>query len=173
MATRGKIELLNYLAGAVDCDGHVCIHLSRRPAPSQRFTSPRYSCEIVVTNTDIRLMDLFVETFGGRIYTRRKVKEHHKTTYTWKATGLKALAVARELARYSRIKRLQLEIIIEFYDARPAKYLTSADGWRGRKVLPDEVARRENLYRRLRTVVDDRRFVDRPQRLNEEAPLAG
>lgn len=162
MVTRGKSKtLLAYLAGIVDADGHVALHAGRKLSPEQRRISTRYQGEIVVTNTDRPLIDLLVETFGGHVFTRKKVEAHHKTTYSWKATDWVAVEVAKALLPYLFVKKGQAEIIIEFYEQRGV----TPTRWR-RPGEAEELARRDDCYARLRALVDDRR----PQRLNERAP---
>ncbi len=114
-----------------------------------------------MTNTDRPLIDLLVATFGGNVFTCKKEKAHHKTTYRWKVTDWVAVEVAKELLPYLFVKVGQAEIIIEFYEQRGV----TPTRWR-RPGEAEELARRDDCYNRLRALVDDRR----PQRLNEKAP---
>lgn len=58
-----------YLAGLFDIGG--CIILT--------FKSQKIS----ITNTDIEILKMFQNNFGGAIYKRKKAQEHHTQSYTW------------------------------------------------------------------------------------------
>jgi hypothetical protein len=165
--TRGKSNdlLYAYLAGIVDADGYIGFHISRTLPKSQRRLTPRFVTEICVTNTDRPLIDLLTETFPmGRVYTRPQVKDHHKVTYSWRVANRGALHVAECLEPFLRQKQRRAQITIEFYTGQINKRVAERGA-----LVPEEVERRWALYEEMRAQIDDRR----PQRLSEEAPLAG
>lgn len=150
-----------YIAGVVDADGHVALSRVNKRPPSQRLASVKYQAEIVVTNTDPRLIDFLTAAFGGRVYTRKKIAEHHKTTYSWRAGDRVAWQMAKAIAPYALIKQAQLLLLIEFYEGK----IEHKRGT-GATLTPEEQARRADIHARIRALVDDRR----PQRLSERAP---
>lgn len=147
MATRGKLnpstETLAYFAGVLDSDG--CIVISKMKPGLSRTKNPRYVLGMVVTNTSKVLMDWLVENFGGTYRPRRKVLPHHKTTYTWQKTNGHCVELLKLVAPHLRIKGDRAEVGIALID-----------GWKtrqcgpGAKTAPEEVARREALWIKMR-----------------------
>lgn len=162
MVTRGKAsELLAYVAGVVDSDGHIGIDKSL--TNPQRRVSPRYQPTVCVVNTSEALMTLLQSEFGGSVNTRKKVAEHHKTTYRWKLCNRMAADFCRQIAPYLLVKKAQSELLVEMMDAIPLYANTRL----GHKTTPPEdLARREAVYQRFKALNDDRRY---PQRLSGAA----
>lgn len=154
MVTRGKSdEVINaYLAGIIDGEGHISIN--RNKNCPQRRRNPRYQAEIAVVNTDIRLMEFLVENVGGSYYQRKKVKEWHKDTYSWKVTSTTARDLCVKLLPYLLLKKGQAELIIKLYEEC---------NFNTRVLTEEEVEKRELIYQQILALNDSRR----PQRLTE------
>lgn len=164
MAIRGKQEPsqgdLAYLAGIMDSDG--CISISKWPA-WRSGSSDRFVLELTVVNTSETLMRWLVEKLGGRYKSRRRVSEKHKETYDWKYTNSKAVEVLKMIEPYLVVKAEQARNGIQFIEGN-----THKAGGQGSKLGPDEVARRETHYQKMKAL--NRFGPVQPQRLNSSAP---
>lgn len=154
MATRGKSknQINAYLAGIIDGEGHISINRNKS-CPTRRL-NPRYQAEIIVVNTDIRLMEFLVENVGGSYYKRKKIKEHHKDTYQWKISSTTARDFCERILPFMVLKKEQAKCIIQLY--KETDYNT-------RKLSAEDLNKREAIYQKLLALNDSRR----PQRLNE------
>lgn len=154
MVTRGKSnKIINaYLAGIIDGEGHIGINRTKT-CPQKRI-NPRYQAEIIVVNTDLRLIELFVDQLGGSYCERKKVKEWHKTTYAWKVSSTTARDVCARLLPYLFLKKEQAKQIIRLYEECDFNM---------RVLTNEEIAKRECIYQQLAALNDSRR----PQRLTE------
>ena len=65
----------DYFAGFFDGEG--CIRIRRD------LRGPHYDAFIFVVNTDIRLPNMFRESFGGRVEPIKRYSDKHKTAYRW------------------------------------------------------------------------------------------
>jgi len=160
MVTRGKaIDVLAYVAGVVDSDGHIGI--DRSATMPQRRTSVRYEAAVVVTNVDRPLMDWLQEEFGGSLRQRKQMLPHHKPTYSWKLSEQQAAGFCEQILPYLRVKKRQAELLIEL----KAGWQQPEKRGQGAKTSESELARREAIYQRFKALNDDRR----PHRPSESA----
>lgn len=154
MVTRGKSDkIINaYLAGIIDGEGHISIN--RTKTCPQRRINPRYQAEVIVVNTDVRLMEYLVEHAGGSFYKRKRAKEWHKDTYSWKVTSTTARDLCKKLLPYLFLKKGQAECIVKLYEECDFNI----------RVLTDaEIKKRDSIYQEILALNDSRR----PQRLTE------
>lgn len=96
--------ILAYLAGIIDGEGSVGF-AHRGPASGcRRFFY------IQVVMTDKPIMDLFVETFGGKLHQRNLVgRLGTKPQWAWQARGNPAWDIYYQLEPYLRLKRWKQE----------------------------------------------------------------
>lgn len=154
MVTRGKSdEVINaYIAGIIDGEGHISIN--RTKSCPQRRINPRYQAEVVVVNTDIRLIEFLVENVGGSYCKRKKVKEWHKYTYAWKIVSTKARDFCARLIPYLFLKKEQAKLIVKLYEEC---------NFNIRVLTEEETKKRDLIYQQIAALNDSRR----PQRLTE------
>ena len=163
MATRGKQkpkrDHIIYLAGIIDADGSVSI--SR--ATPRGVVNPRYVLEVNVVNTSTELMAWLLETFGGRMVARRMSKpEVQRPTFDWKYSNGKAMWLLELVEPFLIVKRERAQLGIKLI-----KHWTTNHG-QGARLDPDEVARREFIYQRMKEL--NRFGIVQPQRLSLPAP---
>ena len=97
---------LEYLAGIIDGEGHICRSKSKNGQGRSYMRS-----RIIVTNTSKPLMDAITAAFGG-FYYMRKPRPNHLDCYVWALEGKKAEALGRRLKRYLIVKSDQLTRIL-------------------------------------------------------------
>jgi hypothetical protein len=93
---------LQYLAGIIDGEGHICRSKSKNGA-GRSYTRAR----IIVTNTSKPLMEAITKKFGGFHYMR-KPRPNHLDCYVWALEGKKAEALGRRLKPYLIVKSQQV-----------------------------------------------------------------
>ena len=154
MVTRGKSEeVINaYLAGIIDGEGHIAIN--RTKTCPQRRVNPRYQAEVTVVNTDLRLMEFLVANAGGSFHKRKKAKEWHKDTYSWKVTSTTARDLCKRLHPFLFLKQKQAEWLVRLYEEC---------NFNIRVLSEEEIQKRERIYQEICKLNDSRR----PQRLTE------
>lgn len=160
LSTVSEIKLA-YLAGVVDSDG--CITIMKYYDPKRPHRTPRYTLNIIVVNTSLRLMNWLADNFGGTFKERKKVSEHHKLTYHWQYTNSKA----------SHLLALIKPLLIEKFDraANGIELIEGGDTLNPRGSTPlstEEIARRESHYQ-IGKMLNQSGIVQ-PQRLNMETP---
>lgn len=99
---------LGYLAGIIDGEG--CIALNYKSA-----TIPGASCvrQLVVGNTDKRLVDWLHQNLGG--YVRLRVYElPHKNSYIWQASASDMVEILEKVLPHLLLKREQANIVIQY-----------------------------------------------------------
>lgn len=105
---------LSYAAGFVDGEG--CIS----------FTKCRgnFVPRILVTNTNLEILEEFKESFGGRIQANSRgssIKEHWKQSYNWVITHSKAVEFASKIEKHLRIKNRQAHCLFAFNTIKVGK----------------------------------------------------
>lgn len=96
---------LAYMAGLVDGEGCVGVHLRKR---GDMLTV------LNVANTDPNLMSWIQERFGGRIYIhkRHKDKPRWKVCLSWRVVNLQARSILKVLIPFLTIKKERAELAI-------------------------------------------------------------
>ena len=78
-----------YIAGLIDGEG--CVSICRRKHRQRKSNNWYYEPQVVVANTDKRMMDFLVGLYGGWIATIKgkqvRVRINCKQGYHWKITG--------------------------------------------------------------------------------------
>jgi hypothetical protein len=139
-------------------DGEGSIGLKKSSQGKNRHD--KYSLEIVVVNTDLRLLVWIQEIFGGSVRLHRVSTDKHKATYTWKASNEKAGEILSECLPFFVIKRDQAELGIAFRKTFSLKNRTP-------KGLDSSVeAERESLREKIFVI---RRVNNGPKTRTEDA----
>jgi hypothetical protein len=109
---------LSYMAGIVDGEGSVmCVNAKK----SKDGVLPRVS----VRNTDKKLMDWIVGTFGGVYYTAQPPisHPHHKVSYRWHVdTTLDIVGFLRAIKQYLIIKRDSCDKVLQYCEEKLAQH---------------------------------------------------
>lgn len=126
---------LAYLAGLIDSDGHITVARSQ-PSQRSRAKSTMHYPIVGVTNTDERMLQWIVDTFGGSYSCRmgehmkqKSVERGWKDRYDWRMTGKKCLTLLDEVKEYLVIKRDRAELVLQFRNHEETiKNLTTRSG---------------------------------------------
>jgi intein/homing endonuclease len=100
-----------YAAGFFDGEG--CINVS-----SCRKT---ILIRTLVVNTNLTILEMFKEKWGGDIYSNKKGKEHWKQAYTWRLSNNAACEFLKDIYPFLVVKVQQAEASFIFFDNRPGK----------------------------------------------------
>lgn len=121
-------EELVYLAGILDGEGAISI-ASR---PPKTVTGGRlYTPYISITNSSPLPLDLLIKHFGGSLTTPHLKQggglvRSTLVTSTWTVSNKKAYIFAKVMVHLAKIKKPQLEVVIEYYEtlvnSTPGKY---------------------------------------------------
>ena len=97
-----------YLAGFIDGEGSITmIH----------GINNGYSPFIAITNTNKAIIEWVQKRVGrGKIHAYEAWKEGQKPYYTWRIYNRQALELAKELLPYLKIKRVQAQLLIDYYE---------------------------------------------------------
>jgi cytochrome c-type biogenesis protein CcmH/NrfF len=131
----GKNDLA-YLAGIIDGEGSIECRLGRSA-----------TIQLVVGNTDRRLIDWLVSEFGGRVYAQKR--KGVKTLYSWRIPIRRERVLMEAVAPYLKLKREQLEVAFALAS------LSIVRG-RGRRVPEENTRQREALVVELRRLKNAR-----------------
>jgi len=110
-----------YIAGIIDGEGSVCLHLTR---VGKYFS---YRIVLAVGSTDEWLPQWLKFTFGGSISFSPREASNQKPYWCWMVTANKALEVLKLVHPYLRLKRPQAEIAIKFQESRRGHSMTEAE----------------------------------------------
>lgn len=102
---------LAYFAGILDGEGSFVLHRNR--------IGYRFSCQVQVGNTDIRIMEWIRVRFGGSVNQERRSNVKHKPIYRWvsQADNLDSLLTA--VQPYLVAKRDQAELLLAYRRTLP------------------------------------------------------
>lgn len=115
-------------AMAIDCEG--CISTSTAYSPARKWRSESVYVNVSVHNTDPRLIDWFVERFGGRVWQTLQTNKKWMTSYGWRLTCQQAREFLENCLPWFLIKREQAELAIAL--------MKTQRRW-GRNGMPPEV----------------------------------
>ena len=104
--------LLAYLAGIVDGEGSISI-LPNQWRRKVLGRNPCYSEQVAVGNTNLEVLQLLKETFGGYIGIQKPRSEHRRQFYLWSVGDKGAIKVLDALIPYLRIKKRQAEFCLQ------------------------------------------------------------
>lgn len=98
--TKWDEEDLIYAAGFLDGEG--CFHVQKHDKIS-----------ILCSNTYKPVIEWFGKTFGGSVSkSNRKLKENHRTIYTWQVVANDAVKVCQAIAPYLKEKTSQALLLM-------------------------------------------------------------
>jgi len=101
-----------YIAGLVDGEG--CIAITRRKIKRLSTNNWYYEPQVIVANTDKRMVDFLAGLYQGWIATPKKLKYYYKQGYHWKITGDNMRQLLRDVLPHLVIKKKQAELILSF-----------------------------------------------------------
>lgn len=137
-------RVLYYAAGIVDGEG--CISINRY-SPSKPSLSPRYTPLVFVGNTQRPLVEWLQLHFGGTIQTRPG-NPRHRDCFIWVLPGPRSRAFVELIKPHLMLKGQQADVVLEYY--RTLRSFKGGSNKRARRILPEELARREALYQRAK-----------------------
>lgn len=130
-------EDLIYMAAIMDGEG--CFSIGKQT------TARGYYAQIIVTNTDYRLMEFLAATFGGYVSQSAAQTDRHKQTWQWAMRRRKDLGVVIASMRpYLKLKGAQADILLEFVSGQSSVKV--------RRLSDEEVARGARLYGLMRVL---------------------
>ena len=136
-------------AGIVDGEG--CLTIARqirknRPSPAFRVT-------IQVANTNVDLLDPFVQAWGGNLYNHKEFRNEWADAYTWHCPDAKAKLFLETMLPYLRGKDKQAKLLLAFI-ADKKKFNRHPIG-KGKGSAPlgaEEIAWRESVWKKVRSL---------------------
>jgi hypothetical protein len=105
-------EKLSYLAGIIDGEGSITIEIQSQSIRHNRKCD-YYSLRLIVTNTNLPLLNWIVENFGGNIRQRKQVP-NRRSCYTWSLCSHNAATLLKACEPYMIIKKAHAEVFYEF-----------------------------------------------------------
>lgn len=101
-----KVRDLAYAAAIVDGEG--CISATNR--------NGLVGTNVGVFNTDRRLVDWFVEMFGGTVYSRKYKNPRHAPSFQWRIEAKRVTWFLRLILPHLKIKRKQAYLLMAIRD---------------------------------------------------------
>ena len=126
-----------YLAGLFDAEGYVAIRYHGNGKSNRKWCQ----LEVSLANTDREIIEWLQEIFPGHTFTREYENEKHRTLYGWSITTQKAEAFLRIISKYSKEKKRQIDLVLEFRQTKK---------W-GCNHLSEEIKiKRQRIYKAVR-----------------------
>lgn len=133
-----------YAAGFVDGEGCITIN---RGQPNKYHMSLDHNARVFVTNTNLQVLNLLQENYGGTIYRLRSKSERGKgwkSCYVWNLGVKNLVGFLKAILPYLVVKQQQALLALEFMAAR--KVMPHVLGVH----LPDEeITKREDYYQKM------------------------
>ena|SRR5208337_2778964 len=101
-------------------DGEGCIGISNSPKRGY-MTVRQHSMNVTVTNTNLRLFDWLIDTFGGSFCAANRNDEKNRITkpcYRWLINETQCEEILRRCLKFFILKREQAEIALMYRDLR-------------------------------------------------------
>lgn len=131
------------LAAYIDGEGCVQIHRQRQYSKKAKANwKPHYIVQVVITNTDPRLVVWCRENFGGFIVS---YDTYARSAFKWCAHSKSCADILENCLPYFIIKRKQAEIAIAFRTTYSKAYIG-----RGRSVPDAVIEQRDSMVEELR-----------------------
>lgn len=127
-----------WVAGFFDGEGYVGIR--KDSGARHHKPNPSYTLYVCLTNQDKGPLELLCQQFGGDI---QKSGGKTKPVYCWRVSANKATLFLQHILPYSLVKRVQIELGLEFQETR------GLGGGRGRPLTEDDWMLREAYYQEL------------------------
>ena len=102
---------LAYFAGISDGEGSFVLHRHK--------TGYRFSCQLQVGNTDVRLLEWVRARFGGSVNLERRHNTAHKPVYRWVCQADNLSEMMTALLPYLIAKRDQAELMLAYRRTLP------------------------------------------------------
>jgi hypothetical protein len=129
---------IQYAAGFVDGEG--CIGFAK----TRTSIFPR----VLVTNTNLEILNEFKEKWGGDIKPLSLIKENWKQGYYWRISWAKAVNFLSDIEPYLKIKNRQAHAVFAWDEIRPGRggkadkdsfdFLVSYVHWLNKKGINNE-----------------------------------
>lgn len=129
--------VLGYLAGLLDGEGSVIATKTRGTGSHNDSIAMR----VVITNTDLPLMEWLITEVGGTFMAKQVGKAHHKQAYSWNLGGQNAAQFLVAVMPYLHIKKAQ---------AQAGLRIAETVGARNRRLSPEIMEIREEAYAEIR-----------------------
>lgn len=137
-----KVRDLAYSAGILDGEGGIRVIAERRKRMKNDSPYIFYRLRIDVVNTDKRIMDYFLQNFGGTVCSNNyKYKGNKRIIWRWQLFGNQAIKFLKKISPYILLKKEQAMLAIEFNKRQ--KHFFASD--RKTRIPPpeEEMARRK------------------------------
>lgn len=105
-ASKPTPEQIAYLAGIVDGEGSFVLHYHARRS--------KYSSQLQIGNTDLRLLQWIVSNFGGSVYPEHRESPRHKPIWRWISHSESLTDLIESILPYLIVKRSQAELILAY-----------------------------------------------------------
>lgn len=135
------IQKLSYLAGIIDGEGSIAIEIQSQSIRHNRKCD-YYSLRLLVTNTNIQLLNWIRDNFEGTIKAR-KYFANRRQCYSWNLCSHKAAEVLRACQPYMIILKPHVDVFLEFAATMSRAHVKLSD-----ELLED----RRNLYLKLKHI---------------------
>lgn len=83
-------NLKYYIAGLIDGEGTITLSKTHK---HKKFRTPVVSC----SSTTLRILEILKEAYGGHISKQKVYQDHHKQSWSWKATNHAAIRICNDL----------------------------------------------------------------------------
>jgi hypothetical protein len=155
---------LAWQAGIIDGEG--CITLTKQIRKGR--PSPAFRPMITVSNTDVRICNPFVESWGGKLYKRpdSRTDKNWADSYTWYCPWSSVTTCLKAIIPYLAAKRSQAELLIEFISRNKdfPRYKGSTEGKSRGGSAPlgiEEIKYREGVWNAIRKLNTKGKFSRR------------
>lgn len=131
------------LAMCIDCEG--CISINSRHNLVGRMKSISQNLNLIISNTNVPLINWLKETFGGSVYFVKYENCKHlgkKQTMRWQVNDRKAGAILERCLLYMIAKRPQADVALAFM-----KLKRQRGAMAGRTVLTEDEKLQRNEMR--------------------------
>lgn len=111
-----------YIAGFIDGEGSIGLYIQK---PSDNHTSYRlgfrFLPQVTIFNTNRPVLDDISEKYKGGLTLSRKRKRGNKTYWELRFGSRKLIKILTDVLPYLKIKKIQAELLLEFYKLPPFK----------------------------------------------------
>lgn len=152
-----KTEKLAYVAGIIDGEGSLSIHVgynaNTNPKYLGRGYAPKFEPRVSVENASKTLIDLLMEWCGGAryIHGRKNRPKNHKQIHIWLLSNRAATDFLTSILPYLRIKHKQAELLIELQTHKnTSRAWNGQSRLKGGRIPQAELNKRLALKERLR-----------------------
>ncbi len=129
------------LAAYIDSEG--TIRITSHARFHGRGSSPRHYLSVIVTNTDVLLMQWLKDNFGACVFEVTR-PQNNRRIFRWMANSRQAETIIRGCLPYFIIKRRQADVALAFANLPVNR--------RGVKVSPETLAVREGFRQQMKQV---------------------